>query len=304
MTPPYPADTRARGWRFELDYERIEQADTWSLAADIPMAQHALLMMWMVSWSQTPCGSMPNDEAIIRAKCRIPAPLWSKGRSIFMRGWWLASDGRLYHDTIIARVRAMLDKRASDAERAANRRARKADERLTPVGVTGESRVTQVVVGPEFDTKHQAPTKRLPPASRGPLPSTADDPPMTFADLEAEGVDAKVARDWLKVRKAKKAPLTRTAWEGVKREAVLAGMTPAEAVKHAAEMSWQGFKAAWLKRDLSSGATQSFRERDLQSAALKLSRLTGNMANVPVEVDHNQETIDVTAIEVHGRRLA
>lgn len=31
-TAPYPSDTRPKGWRFELDYERIEASDTWALA--------------------------------------------------------------------------------------------------------------------------------------------------------------------------------------------------------------------------------------------------------------------------------
>jgi uncharacterized protein YdaU (DUF1376 family) len=156
--PPYPTDTRARGWRFELDYEQIEQSDTWDMAAEIPMAQHALLMMWLIAWRQEPCGSFPNDEAVIRAKCRIPPKTWAQCRDLLMRGWWLAEDGRLYHDTITARVFAMLDKRANDAQRAATRRARKADDRVSPDGVTGVSRVTHAGVPPEFDTKHQAPS--------------------------------------------------------------------------------------------------------------------------------------------------
>ena len=35
---PYPAITRAKGWRFELDYEQVDQSDTWALAAEVPMA--------------------------------------------------------------------------------------------------------------------------------------------------------------------------------------------------------------------------------------------------------------------------
>lgn len=154
---PYAADTRAKGWRFEIDYEKIAQSDTWSLAAELPMCQHALLMMWMVAWTQEPCGSFPNDEALIRAKCKIPTKLWPGFRDVVMRGWWLAEDGRLYHDTIVQRVQAMLDKRANDAQRAATRRARKADSGADHEGITGESRVTPPGVPPEFDTKHQAP---------------------------------------------------------------------------------------------------------------------------------------------------
>lgn len=309
IAPPYPTDTRAKGWRFELDYEKIDQSDTWPLAAEIPMCQHALLMMWLVAWSQTPCGSFPNDEATIRAKCKIPPSVWVKCRAVLMRGWWLATDGRLYHNTITSRVLAMLAKRANDAERAANNRARRAGSQASTGAVTPESRVISAGVHGEFDTKHQAPepTQReeIPPATRVPPAAEAsgNDRPMTAKDLQAEGVDICVAKDWLKVRKAKKAPLTATAWEGVKREAAIAGMTPGEAVKHAAEMSWQGFKAAWMKRE-SSVASLSFRERDAEAAAQRIARLTGGMANAPLLTDQPQETVDVAAIEVHARRLA
>lgn len=157
---PYPSETQAKGWRFELDYEQIDQSDTWDLAAEIPMAQPALLMMWLVAWRQKPCGSLPADEAVIRSKCRIPPAVWTRCREVCMRGWWVAEDGRLYHDTIVKRVLAMLDKRASDAQRAANRRARKADSSATHDGITDESRVTRDGPTREFDTKHQAPSTK------------------------------------------------------------------------------------------------------------------------------------------------
>lgn len=86
-------------------------------------------------------------------------------------------------------------------------------------------------------------------------PPATQVPPATMAakDLVADGVPEAVAVDWLRVRKAKKAPLTRTAWDGVKREAVLAGITPAEAVKVAVESNWQGFKAAWMLNTAGNG---------------------------------------------------
>lgn len=104
LPAPYPADTRAKGWRFEIDYEKVNQSSTWSLAAEVPMA---LLMMWLAAWTQEPCGSLPNDEDVIRAKCRIPVKQWPTLRSILMRGWWLTDDGRLYHDTLVERVKEM-----------------------------------------------------------------------------------------------------------------------------------------------------------------------------------------------------
>ncbi|MCW5631822.1 MAG: hypothetical protein KIT17_00650 [Rubrivivax sp.] len=138
---PYPATTRAKGWRFELDYEQIEQSTTWDLAAETPMAQHCLLMMWLVAWRQVPCGSFPDNEDEIRAKCRIPREMWTAARDVFMRGWWLADDGRLYHHTIAGRVVEMLGRRRGDADRQAARRSRKAAE-AAAVG-TGHSEVTR-----------------------------------------------------------------------------------------------------------------------------------------------------------------
>lgn len=122
---PYPAETRAKGWRFELDYERIEQSDTWDMAAEVPMAGAALLMMWYQAWKQVPCGSFPSDEDVIRAKCRVPVARWDDLRPILMRGWWLGDDGRLYHDTLVERVREMLAYREKEAgRRGRNRKPR------------------------------------------------------------------------------------------------------------------------------------------------------------------------------------
>lgn len=78
-------------------------------------------------------------------------------------------------------------------------------------------------------------------------PKPADPPPLTIDDIVAEGVDRQHASDWFLVRKAKKAPLTQTAWDGVKSEAAKARITPAKAVQISAENNWQGFKAAWYQ---------------------------------------------------------
>lgn len=117
---PYPADTRAKGWRFELDHERIRQSDTWALAA----AEHRpwLLMLWMVAWEQTPCGSLPDDDALIAARIGMAPKTFTKARETLRRGWWKADDGRLYHAGITPHVLRMIDKRAKEAARKAGNR--------------------------------------------------------------------------------------------------------------------------------------------------------------------------------------
>ncbi|MBY4751870.1 hypothetical protein [Burkholderia dolosa] len=120
---PYPSDIRAKGWRFELDYERIRQSDTWALAA--PEIRPWLLMLWMTAWEQTPCGSLPDDDELIAARIGMKTSLFVKNRDKLMRGWWLAEDGRLYHNTIVARVLEMLAAREKERARKAGQRERK-----------------------------------------------------------------------------------------------------------------------------------------------------------------------------------
>lgn len=139
--PPYPADTRAKGWRFELDYERIEQSDTWALApADM---RPWLLMLWLTAWRQTPCGSLPADDALIAARIGMDPRQFKAHRDILMRGWRLASDGRLYHQTITTSVMSMLESRLRERGWKRGQRLKNqalSDEcppglRLSPVGV-------------------------------------------------------------------------------------------------------------------------------------------------------------------------
>lgn len=73
-------------------------------------------------------------------------------------------------------------------------------------------------------------------------------------ELVGAGVCRQHAADWLKVREK---PLTVTAWNRVVAEAGKAGITPAEAVRIAAENSWRGFKADWMSR-VGDGAESTY----------------------------------------------
>jgi hypothetical protein len=113
--PPYPADTRAKGWRFELDYERLEQSDTWVLApADL---KPWLLMLWLTAWKQRPAGSLPSSPELVAAQIGMPAHLFSAAQAILLRGWKLHADGRLYHPAMTSIVMAMVETRDRTAER-------------------------------------------------------------------------------------------------------------------------------------------------------------------------------------------
>ncbi|HDR9087180.1 TPA: hypothetical protein QDB10_003093 [Burkholderia vietnamiensis] len=144
---PYPPDTRAKGWRFELDLERIERSDTWALTpADL---RPWLLMLWSTAWQQEPCGSLPANDELIAARIGMKTSVFVKNRDKLMRGWWMADDGRLYHNTIVTRVLEMLETRDKERNRKAEWRDRKKAEKQseqvpdmshgTTSGQTGES---------------------------------------------------------------------------------------------------------------------------------------------------------------------
>lgn len=174
---PYPADTRAKGWRFELDYEQIEQSDTWGVTK--PEARAWLLMLWLTAWKQTPCGSLPADQEVIAGKLGIPDDLWARHKGTLLRGWWQADDGRLYHDTLAKRVSEMMGKRRSDADRQAKRRAvhppesgaTPADSAASHADVTRDTDPTTVGVHPESSTDNRPLKKDISkPSASHPLP--------------------------------------------------------------------------------------------------------------------------------------
>jgi len=121
--PPYESDVRSRGWRFELDLERIHSSDTWALAA--PAVRPWLLMLWAVAWEQRPAGSLPDDHALIAAHLGMPLDDFEPHRAVLLRGWAVADDGRLYHPVLVERVREMLAARDRERTRKAEYRARK-----------------------------------------------------------------------------------------------------------------------------------------------------------------------------------
>lgn len=88
------------------------------------------------------------------------------------------------------------------------------------------------------------------------------------------GVSLPIAEDWLKVRQAKKAANTETAFKGIQREILKSGLSADECIRIAVERSWQGFKAEWLnnQRSAQSGKKVSVLENNM-NVAEELARM-------------------------------
>ena len=254
--PPYPATTEPGGFNFELDYERIVQSDTWALAV-APYQRPLLLMLWFVAWQQNPCGSLPTDDVLIAVRLGLSLDEFQQAKPILLRGWTEASDGRLYHPTLTELVLGMIGRKARETQRKAAYRQRQREGNLsrgTNVGQSGDGRGNTPEDTRDSNGSDDTTTTTITTTINESIPDGIDSVKtrkttgaLSLSDLVAEGVDKQHAEDWLTVRKVRRAPLTRAAWDDVKTEATKAGITPAEAVRIAATRSWQGFQASWLE---------------------------------------------------------
>ena len=127
---------------------------------------------------------------------------------------------------------------------------------MQPASQTGEAHCTQSVIEPSKEP-------------------SGEENARSRAYPRPDSVPEAVWSDFLKVRRAKKAPVTELAMTGLQREADRAGLTLAQALTVCCEQSWQGFNAGWYAnlqaRSGSRAATpiplNPERERNRQLAA-------------------------------------
>lgn len=242
---PYPPDTRAKGWRFELDYERIDQSDTVGLAASmalegLPLGRPLLLAMWYAAWKQSPCGSMPVEERLIAGAIGIPMSVFAEYRDLLMRGWWTAEDGRMYHPTMTERVMEMVEYRRKNAVRVANFKAAKREQHYGNALPAREQQVkndtgTGTGTGTS-NTKPPSPNGDAPSAPRGAVgvyPEAFEQAWIAYPSRSGQS-KAGALKAWQARIKAGDTPEAMT--EGVRRYADYCEVTKTEQrfIKHAA----------------------------------------------------------------------
>ena len=72
-------------------------------------------------------------------------------------------------------------------------------------------------------------------------------------DLKNRGIDEKVAKDWLAVRKVKKLAPTETAFDIIFNEIKKTSLLPNDVLKTCCANGWAGFKASWLDKENKNG---------------------------------------------------
>ena len=153
-------------------------------------------------------------------------------------------------DQAIAESRAKSERaRASISARWAKKAEKKESADTNEIRSNYE-RTTNVLLTNNLITNNQEikENKKRKPADAGAAPSAAPrsrSKKFEPEELRTGQIDRQLFADWLAVRKAKRAPLTETAWAQIKREAGKAGLDLNAVLRLMVEHSWQGISADW-----------------------------------------------------------
>lgn len=194
--PPYPEDTKVKGWRFEIDFERIKRSDTWALSP--PEMRPWLLMIWTVTWDQHP-PALPNDYELIAARIGMEFRAFKANADILLRGYTLHSDQRLYHPVVTERVSVLLDLR--DRKRRNVEAYRERQKAKSGPDVTGYTPAgNRARTAQEQEQEQELDVKENPPSGdKRKTAKPAPEPP------DPPGLNAQAWRDYVAHRRAIKA---------------------------------------------------------------------------------------------------
>jgi len=102
-------------------------------------------------------------------------------------------------------------------------------------------------------------------------------------DLISDGLSATTAVDFIEHRRAKRAKLTRAAWEGFKREVLKApGWTNEAAALKAIARNWTAFEASWVAAESQGGRRHASAPMDTATRNAEAARLLGFDTNLEI----------------------
>lgn len=169
--------------------------------------------------------------------------------SVLQEFFVLTDDGWRHSrcDEEIAKMQDKQSKARASAAASVNARRAKAERPLQQDQTDAERSLDKTSTDVELPTPTPTPT----PESIGGSAEAEATPAKTVSlkTLLAEGIDRQKASDWLVLRKAKRLPLTVTAWEDTKAEGRKVNLNPAQTVAYAVASNWAGFKASWYTKD-------------------------------------------------------
>lgn len=221
-------------------------ADTMHLQPE----QHGVYMLLlMASWMRG--GTLPDDDAQLALLSRCELKVWRRLRPV-ISGFFQIDSGTWRHKRVMAEL-GRATEQAAKAEEKARKAASVRWKQDAPSNAPSNPRSN---APSNAQSSHQAMLEQCPPPS--PLPSSEANASsgktrrtpraivVEMATLEADGLPAELAAEWLEHRRARRAKLTPAAWAEVKAQATKARMSPADAVRKCLHRGWTGFEAEWL----------------------------------------------------------
>jgi hypothetical protein len=134
-----------------LDVQRLLDSDLFITCTGDEFK--AAVALWCKSWSQIPAASLPDDDRILADYSRAGSK-WKKVRDAAMRGWFKASDGRLYHPVVAEKARDAWESRLAQRARTEAARAARASSNRNHKQPT-----TDTVTEPVTDTVTEQPQR-------------------------------------------------------------------------------------------------------------------------------------------------
>jgi len=183
--------------------------------------QRRLVMVFCIKCN----GGVTLQDEEIAFQLRISNEEWADTKAVFMLKNFINSSNEVIN----------WNKRQFVSDSSAARVARHREKKKQQCNVT--------VTPPDTDTDTDTDTEK----SKTIAPAKRSQSGYKFpADIPEQ-----LAKDFSEIRKAKKSPITKTAMDGIEREAEKAGISLKTALETCCQRGWAGFKAEWMSRNSS-----------------------------------------------------
>lgn len=194
-----------------------------------------LLRMWRWFDQQTIDGNAPGVTSALLDRLIGVSGLCAAMESV---GWLEVYEGGIILPNFDRHNGKTAKNRALTAKRVANHKT----------NADGNAKANAPIVSdalPREEKKREEKNKEE-KTSKKPAPRSAS---LSISDLTALQVDEQVAKEFLAIRKTKRAPLTELALAGIRREAEGVGWTLDQTLRKCIERGWQGFEAGWVRNE-------------------------------------------------------
>ena len=218
-----------------LPYMQLYVADYLADTAHLTAAQHGAYLLLMFNYWQRG-KPLNNANERLTNVARMSNEEWLEAKPVLAE--FFEIDGDEWRHARIDRDLEAVNSKASKASNAGKASAAsKANKRST--NVEQPFNHTDVDVDTDTDTEADKTKTKTPRAPRF----------DAQAHLVEIGIPADLSADWIKLRKTKKAEVTKTAIDGIASEAGKAGLSLDDALRECCSRGWAGFKADWMLRD-------------------------------------------------------